>query len=139
MTFETQAVTARLDRLEKQNKTLKRWGAGLGLGLALMGLTSARLVCDQLSGERLVIRDTSGRTRILADAYTSESPSLVFSGKDGRAMAKLGIDERSGEFMINVLDSKGGVKASWRLGKEAPTTQQPPQEEKKLDGPVGMR
>jgi hypothetical protein len=137
MNVESHDLNVRLERLEKQNKTLKRWGAGLALGLGLLGLASAKMVCDTVTGERLVLHDTSGRTRVTVDAYGSDSPSLVFHSRDGRATAKMGVDEKSGELVINVFDPKGGVKASWSLGNEAPKTKDAAPE-KKPDGPVGM-
>lgn len=123
MNVDPRELTVRLERLEQQNRNLKRWGAGLALGLGLVGLASAKLVCDTVTGERLVLHDTSGRTRVTVDAYGGDSPSLVFHGRDGRASAKMGVDEKSGELVINVFDGKGGVKASWSLGKDAPKTQ----------------
>lgn len=137
MNIDPRELNVRLERLEKQNRTLKRWGAGLALGLGLLGLASAKMVCDTVTGERLVLHDTSGRTRVTVDAYGSDSPSLVFHSRDGRATAKLGVNEKSGELVINVFDSKGGVKASWSLGNEAPKTQEAAPA-KKPDGPVVM-
>ena len=137
MNFESNDLNVRLERLEKQNRNLKRWGAGLALGVGLLGLASAKLVCDPVTGERLVLHDTSGRTRVTVDAYGSESPSLVFHARDGRATAKMGVNEKTGELVLNVFDQKGGVKASWSLGNEAPKTQDAAPE-KKPDGPLSM-
>ena len=137
MNVDPSALNVRLERLEKQNKNLKRWGAGLALGLGLLGLASAKMVCDTVTGERLVIRDSSGRTRVTVDAYSSETPGLIFHGRDGRATAKIGINEKSGERVMNVFDGKGGVKASWALGNECPQTKDPAPEKKPADT-VGM-
>lgn len=137
MSIESHDWNVRLERLEKQNRTLKRWGAGLALGLGLLGLASAKLVCDTVTGERLVLHDSSGRTRVTVDAYGSESPSLVFHARDGRATAKMGVNEKTGELVLNVFDPKGGVKASWSLGNEAPKTQDAAPA-KKPDGPLSV-
>src|SRR5690242_16755328 len=137
MSTDPRELNVRLERLEKQNKSLKRWGAGLALGVGLLGLASAKMVCDTVTGERLVLHDPSGRTRVTVDAYGSESPSLVFHSRDGRATAKMGVDEKSGELVINVFDPKGGVKATWKLGDEAPKTREAAPE-KKSDGPLSM-
>jgi hypothetical protein len=137
MNVDSNELNVRLERLEKQNKNLKRWGAGLALGLGLLGLASAKMVCDTVTGERLVLHDTSGRTRVTVDAYGSDSPALVFNSRDGRAAAKMGVDERTGELVLNVFDAKGGVKASWSLGKDAPKTQEAAPL-KKSDGSVSM-
>jgi len=137
MNTDPRELHVRLERLERQNKTLKRWGAGLALGVGLLGLASAKLVCDTVTGERLVLRDQSGRTRVMLDAYGSDSPSLVFHNREGRPTAKMGVDEKSGELVLNVFDAKGGTKASWSLGKDAPKTQESAPA-KKADGPVSM-
>jgi len=137
MSTDPRELNVRLERLEKQNKNLKRWGAGMALGLGLLGLASAKLVCDTVTGERLVLHDSSGRTRVMVDAYATDSPSLVFHSREGKPLAKMGMDEKSGELVINVLDQKGGVKASWRLGNEAPKTKDAAPE-KKSDGPLSM-
>lgn len=137
MNVDSSDLNVRLERLEKQNKSLKRWGAGLALGLGLLGLASAKFVCDTVSGERLVIRDPSGRTRVTVDAYGAETPGLVFHGRDGRASAKIGVDDKSGELVLNVFDAKGGVKASWTLGNECPKTKEAAPEKKPGDT-VGM-
>ncbi len=137
MSNESRDLAVRLERLELQNKRLKRWGAGLALGLGLVGLASAKLVCDTVTGERLVIHDPSGRTRVTVDAYSSETPGLTFHNRDGRASARMAVDEKSGEFVVSVFDAKGAVKNSWRLG-DAPKTQEPAKDEKKSDGPLTM-
>jgi hypothetical protein len=137
MNIDPRELNVRLERLEQQNKNLKRWGAGLALGLGLLGLASAKLVCDTVTGERLVISDPSGHRRVTIDAYGADTPGLVFHSRDGRATAKMGVDEKSGELVINVFDSKGGVKASWSLGNEAPKTKDAAPE-KKSDGPLSM-
>jgi len=137
MNTDPRELHVRLERLEKQNKTLKRWGAGLALGLGLLGLASAKLVCDTVSGERLVLHDPSGKTRVMVDAYGSDSPSLVFQNREGRPTAKIGVDEKSGELVLNVFDAKGGAKASWTLGKDSPKTQEAVPA-KKADGPVSI-
>ncbi len=49
----------------------------------------------------------------------------------------MGVDEKSGELVLNVFDAKGGVKASWSLGNECPKTKDAAPE-KKSDGSVSM-
>ncbi|MBK7644039.1 MAG: hypothetical protein IPJ19_13475 [Planctomycetes bacterium] len=137
MTVESHELNVRVERLEKQNKSLKRLGAGLALGLGLLGLASAKMVCDTVTGERLVIHDSSGRTRVSVDAYTSDTPGLVFHNRDGRASARMGVNEQTGELVMNVYDARGKVKATWSLGNEAPKTQEAAPT-KKADGPLTM-
>ena len=137
MNIDPRELNVRLERLEKQNKNLKRWGAGLALGLGLLGLASAKMVCDTVTGERLVISDPTGHRRVSIDAYSSGAPGLVFHSRDGRDTAKMSVDEKSGELVMTVFDGKGGVKATWSLGNEAPKTKDTAPE-KKSDGPLSM-
>lgn len=138
MSHDTPDLAVRLERLERENRRLKRWSTGLALGLGLVGLASAKLVCDTVTGERLVIHDPSGRTRVSVDAYSAETPGLVFHARDGRSSARLALDEKSGDFVVSVYDAKGTVKNSWRLGSEAPKTQEPAKPEPKGDGSISM-
>jgi hypothetical protein len=119
MSQDTLNLAARLDRLEAQNRRLKRVGAALALGLSLLALPSAAYFCDIVSGERLVLRDSSGRQRVMVDAYRTDAPALTFHSREGRTQASLGMDEKTGEFLVQVYDAKGSIKNSWRLGNEA--------------------
>ena len=137
MTHEQNELIQRIDRLELTNRRMKLWG-GIACGAcALLGLAGAAAVCDVVTGERLVLHDPSGRTRVTLDAYSSEAPSLVFHSREGRSLAKFGVSEE-GDAWVSVYDKQGKVKSTYRLGAEAApiTPSAPKSEPKKDDAPV---
>ncbi len=105
-------VLERLERLEKQNRRLKRAAAVLAAGIGLTGLAAfaAPAVCDVVYAERLVLRDTSGKQRLVMDAYKSEAPTITWHEKDGRALAKLCINA-DGVASIDYFDKQGASKS----------------------------
>lgn len=109
-------VNVRLERLEEENRRLKRTGGFLAGGLVLAGLAAfaAPTVCDVVYAERLVLRDTSGRQRLVMDAYKSEAPSIVWNDKDGKALAKLGLSAE-GVASLEYFDKQGASKSSYRF------------------------
>ena len=135
MTQELNELTLRLDRLEQQNRRLKLWG-GIACGaFALIGLAGAAAVCDVVTGERLVLHDPSGRTRVTLDAYSSDSPSLLFRARDGRALANFGADEDGAAWVV-VYDKKGETKTTYRFSAESKaSTHSAPKDESKKDEP----
>lgn len=136
-------LSVRLERLERQNRRMKRAGLCAALGLGLLGLAGAAApICDVLTGERLVLRDESGRTRVTLDAYRTETPALALSDKSGRVRARLGLDDR-GDALLTVLDEKGAVRGTHRFGADAaPATRSSepaPPPKKDGDPSVAMR
>ncbi len=64
-TPDMQAILERLDRLEKQNRRLKRLGVTSLLIVAALALTGqARPKARTVEAERFVLRDGQGRARI---------------------------------------------------------------------------
>lgn len=135
MSNELRQLTERLERLERQNKNLKRWSAIAGgalLGLGLFGF-AAPVVCDVVTGERLVIRDASGRQRFGLDAYHVEQPGITLHDGAGRTRAKLGLDEK-GDATLAFFDEKGNAKASYLFAANgAPKAEEAPTGEKRVD------
>lgn len=116
MTEDLHEMDVRLVTLERENKKLKRWGLGLAGGaLGLSLLSMAGPICDVVTGERLVIRDNSGRQRFMVDAYNTDTPTVSFASRDGRVVGKLGVND-DGEGYLTLFDRKGAVKASYRMG-----------------------
>ncbi len=125
MSFEVQSVNDRLERLEKENRRLKKWGgiaAGAFVALGLFGFAGP-VVCDIVTGERLVIRDGAGRQRAGFDAYHNEAPGLTLHDANGRQRAKLSLDAK-GDVSLSFTDEKGGAKASYLFAADgAPKTE----------------
>jgi hypothetical protein len=126
MSFEVQRLNDRLDRLEKENRRLKKWGGIAVAALGCLGLFgfAAPVVCDIVTGERLVIRDNSGRQRAGIDAYHTEAPGLTLHDASGRQRAKLGLDEK-GDVSLSFFDEKGGAKASYLFAADGAPKAEP--------------
>ncbi|MBL8857361.1 MAG: hypothetical protein JNL28_02495 [Planctomycetes bacterium] len=127
MNSDFNTLNARLTQLERENRRLKKWGAiasGALCTLALVGF-AAPIVCDIVTGERLVIRDHTGRARVGIDAYRTELPGLTLHDKSGRERAKLAIDDK-GDATLSFTDEKGVAKASYLFAANgAPKADQP--------------
>ncbi len=126
MNAEIQTLTARLEKLEVQNRRLKRWGLVAGGALCTLAMFGAAApLCDIVTGERLVIRDNSGRARVGIDAYHTELPGLTMHDSAGRERAKLAIDAK-GDVSLSFTDEKGAAKASYLFAANgAPKSDQP--------------
>jgi len=135
MTTELRQLNERIERLERQNQRLKTWGKVAGgalLGLGLFGF-AAPVVCDVVTGERLVIRDNGGRQRFGLDAYHNEAPGLTLHDSAGRQRAKLGLDDK-GDVTLSFLDEKGNAKASYLFAANgAPKADEPKTGDKRTD------
>jgi hypothetical protein len=127
MNFDLNGLNDRLERLEKENRRLKVWGgiaAGAVLCLGLFGF-AAPIVCDIVTGERLVIRDNSGRQRVGIDAYHNDAPGLTLNDTNGRERAKMGLNDK-GDVTLSFFDEKGTAKASYLFAADgAPKTDAP--------------
>jgi len=120
--MNTHELAGRIAQLETSNRRLKLFG-GLGLGLVLVGF-AAPTMCDVVTGERLVLRDESNKTRITMDAYRTESPALSFTNKAGRTVGSLTVSE-DGIASLTLMDSKGKVRGTYTWGDEPVTPTQP--------------
>lgn len=113
-------LSVRIERLERENRRMKRFGLAATVCAGLLGLAAAApAMCDVIYGERLVLRDESGRQRVTLDAYHNENPALAWSDAQGRVRAKIALDAR-GDLVVNVLDEKGDTKGTHRFGADQP-------------------
>ncbi len=127
MNFDLKGLNDRLERLEKENKRLKVWGGIAAGGFLCIGLFgfAAPVVCDIVTGERLVIRDNSGRQRVGIDAYHNSAPGMTLNDVNGRERAKLGLNDK-GDVTLSFTDEKGTAKASYLFSAEgAPKDEAP--------------
>jgi hypothetical protein len=125
MNADFQTLNTRIEKLETQNRLLKRWGLVAGGALCAVTLfTAAAPLCDVVTGERLVIRDSTGRARVGIDAYHTETPGLTLHDKAGRERAKLAIDDK-GDVKLSLTDEKGGAKASYLFAANTEPKAQP--------------
>ncbi len=102
----------RLDRLERENRNLKRWGlAALAfVGVGVLG--AAATVCDSVFAERFIVRDTRGNERVRLTAYeTGGTPKLTFLNEKGQAVFSLGVSDKNTGY-IEVSGTNGPVRSA---------------------------
>lgn len=136
MTQELSKLTQRLEQLERQNRRFKKVGVGLAGALGVVALMAANPLCDIVSAERFVLRDSHGKTRMLMDAYHTE-PSIQLRNQAGKTVASFGVDKQ-GEAYLTFFDANGNPKGSSKAKSEG---SQPSQctDKKKDDGSIAMR
>lgn len=114
-----QQLAQRIQQLERANRRMKIFG-----GIALVGTlclaAATPYVCDVVTGERLVLRDSSGRSRITMNAYNTETPALEFQSKEGRTTGSLTISD-DGIANLSLYDAKGKARGTYRWGDEPKT------------------
>lgn len=111
-----QDLVRRLDRLEKENRRLKRWGLAAfagALGLTTMSFV-APAVCDIVYAERFVLRDASNTKRITMNAYGTDTPEIVFHDARGKKVGSVGLT-RDGGFDLRVMDKGKAVRAAFSI------------------------
>ncbi len=114
----------RLDRLERENRRLKRIGALVVVGIAavvLMGQARSSKVAKVIEAEKFVLRDTSGQVGATLFTVGEGSPHLEFSDKKRNLRITLGVmsstsprtmsieTKRRPESSLVLFDKKGKV------------------------------
>ncbi len=108
---EPNLVDDRLNRLERENRKLRRWGVALGV-LALAGFAaplvmSAAPVCKTVWAERYVLKDARGNQRGLWDAYTRNgNPTLQLFDARGKLAMAIALDDEGGPLLSTSVDGK---------------------------------
>lgn len=110
-----QDLLARMDRLERQNRSLKRWGMAAAVLGGVGMLASAAAVCDSVSAERFVVRDSRGKERVRLTAYeTGGVPKLSFLDDKGKTVFSLGVCEKNSGY-IEVTGSNGLARSAFSV------------------------
>jgi len=145
MTSHEIDVVRRLERLERENRNLRR--AGLA-AVALTGvafLASASAVCKTVWAERFVLKDPSNRERAVLTAYeTGGTPKLSLLDEQGKEALTFGVGN-DGVAYLELPGDEGPVRRQILLssdGASAPAVPATPAggcEEKKKDDGVAMR
>jgi len=109
--MEAHELNARLEKVEAQNRSLKRWGAlALALG-GVMVLTSMLAVCKTVTAERFLVQDSSGRERARFTAYeTGGKPVLSLLDERGQCILKIGVSDEDKAF-VEVQGKSGPVRS----------------------------
>lgn len=124
-----QELSARLQLVERSNRRLKVFG-GLGLALCLVGFVGPK-VCEVVTGERLVLHDERGKTRVTIDAYRTQQPGVQFHSSAGKVVGTLAVNDE-GIASLTLFDSKGIKRGTYQWGDE-PSTPTPLEPQKKTD------
>ena len=105
-------LTRRLDRLERENRRLKRWGS-----LALIGLVSlifmgqiASSAPKVVEGKSFILRDTKGRLRAKLGMSRERLAGLVLLDEAGTPSASLSTAS-DGKSTLELLDKAGHERA----------------------------
>ena len=117
-------LVQRLDRLEKENRRMKRIGALVAVGIAavvLMGQARSSKVAKVIEAEKFVLRDTSGQVGAILFTVDEGSPHLEFRDKKRNLRITLGVmsstsprtmsieTKRRPESSLVLFDEKGQV------------------------------
>lgn len=130
MSEQTPDLVARLDKLERENRKLKRWGGVLAAGAIAAGLMSmvnptaspsaamsSNAVCDTVWAERFVMQDSRGKKRMMLDAYSNGTPTVAFYDKAGKSLAQLAVAS-DGQATLDMFMSGKKHTAYMRLSEE---------------------
>lgn len=86
MQASTDSIVARLEKLERENRRLRRAGIAMVLGLALLGILGAtRPAPKTLRARELLLTDSAGNVRAKLSAQNPRYPSLTLYDAQGRA------------------------------------------------------
>ena len=134
MTQDMHDFAHRIERLEKENRRLKRIGGGLAIFLGAVGLMGASTAfCKTVWAERLVLRDSSGRDRLMMDAY-SGAPAITMQDEKGRSVARFSWERG---VAMEVLNGDGECAARVHMDEQGKVTSSGAKVEKEGDM-VGM-
>ena len=102
-------VTRRLERLESENRRIKRLGAAAFFGavaLLIMGQSKSDHISKVVDAERFVVRDASGAVRAVLGVNPNGNMGLEVRDKNGKAGVALGMGTNGNPALR--LDGKQG-------------------------------
>lgn len=113
-------IRRRLDRLDRENRRLRRITATAVVGLAagiLMGQASPRQVPGVVEAQKFVLQDARGESRAELTVLPDGSPTLGFLDREGKPRLVLGLAPDSSPGLA-LLDP--GEKARLTLSLQGP-------------------
>jgi len=113
-TMET--LERRLDRVERENRWLKRAGVvalGMIAAVGLMGQATESKVAKVIEAETFVVRDSSGNIRAVLENVVGQGASLVFRGTDG--MEQIALQSFGNSRGFTLSDKSGNGRAALTL------------------------
>jgi hypothetical protein len=142
MNAELEVLSARIEKLEHQNRRLKRAGLAAMVVAGVVALSSmSAVVCRTVYGERFVLQDSGGNERAVMTAYeTGGLPQFTLLDQKGRKALSFGVAE-NGRGYIEVAGNDGKMTRShFAIGAEGNATiEQPaPKQDKKAEGAASV-
>lgn len=113
-------LTQRLDRLERENRRLKRWGALMLLSMSAvltMGQIPART--RTIEAEEFVLKDGTGKDRAVLATVEDGTPFLGFIDKDRRLRVSFGL-ESTGAPLLSLIDKNNKVRLVLAVKPDVP-------------------
>lgn len=119
-----ESLIQRLDRLERDNRRLRRTATLLllgGLAMVLMGqapvdrVAANTVVAQTLEAHSIVLRDARGRVRVLLESETAGPVTMTVADKQGRERLALGVGPAGGVGVV-FRDKEGTVRAAMGVG-----------------------
>ncbi|HEX7078123.1 MAG TPA: hypothetical protein VF363_06870 [Candidatus Eisenbacteria bacterium] len=115
---ESEGLLARVERLERQNRTLKVAGSIAILGAASALLLGAATPNKSLETDMILIKDAKGTTRMIL-GMADEGPAITMLDEKGRLRANIGVNKDGPEF--DFLDDSETPRVQILLdGKQVP-------------------
>lgn len=107
-------VSRRLERLEREIRSMKRWARGSMIGLVLVTSCGAAIV----AGERFTVRDSGGSSRATIGVHPDDVHNVYFSMSDDqqKQFLRMGNDPTNGSYLF-ILD--GGGRKRVEFGVDA--------------------
>jgi len=114
----------RLDRLERDNRHWRTAATLLllvGVAVVLMGqaptdrVTANAVVTRTLEAQTVLLRDATGKVRVLFESETTGPVTMTVSDKDGRERLALGVGPAGGVGVV-FRDKEGAVRAAMGVG-----------------------
>ena len=112
-TTELQNMFERLDRVEHQNRNLKRTWAATVFGVAaliLMGQAMPNKVPEVIEARKFVLKDSKGNGRAALTVTPDNSPLLLLNQPDGTLGVTLTVGPQ-GRPMLSLYDKRGNPRA----------------------------
>lgn len=103
------SLKMRIDRLERQNRSVKRLTAVLFfviIALVVTGIAVPRNVAKNIDAERFVLRDSNGQMRASLAFATKGVPALKFYDVNGNVAVVVGVVSDGGPMMAFHKDGK---------------------------------
>ncbi len=85
------SVVRRLERVERENRRLKRWGSVMLLGIACLTMMGQTQSGKTVEAERFVVRDTKGKVRAELGAFPEGKTALVLYDQERRPRVEVRI------------------------------------------------